>query len=176
MHDDPSTEQESTLHAVVQRIERSQCYVRIGEYPVARAMLLTTLQDAEHALGPTHPVLARILNQFADVELVLGNLAAVAPLMERALAIELLVYGTLHVVTATNFLRLGTWYQLQGATARAAPLISSAYAIRVHLLGADHPATRTCAHMVQIMQLALADPPVPGWYRMLELPQPFHPS
>ena len=78
-----------------------------ADYVQAKDLLLRSVQLAERAHGPSHPLVAPALGNLGNVLLELGELAAARAAQERALAIEEAALGPDHSEVARTLSNLG---------------------------------------------------------------------
>jgi tetratricopeptide (TPR) repeat protein len=111
-----------------------------GNYDHAIVTAKKALIAAENALGPDHPSVAVVLNNFATACYAQGLYEQAEPLYKRSLEIKEKVFGPDHLDVAQSLNNLATLYYAQGLYERAEPLYVHSLEIREQALGSNHPA------------------------------------
>jgi len=93
-------------------------------------------------LGPTHPDVARDLNNLAELYRAQGKYADAEPLYQRALRIVEAALGPAHPHVVTSLNNLALLYSTQGKYAEAEPLYQRSFWTLHNSLGPDHPSVR----------------------------------
>ena len=110
-----------------------------GNFDYAVAVAKTAAVSVEETLGPEHPSVATVLNNFATVYYAQGRYDEAEPLYKRALDIKQRAFGPNHLDVAQGMNNLATLYYAQGKYEDAEPLYRRALEIREQILGTDHP-------------------------------------
>ncbi|MCE9594369.1 MAG: tetratricopeptide repeat protein [Planctomycetes bacterium] len=111
-----------------------------GQVPEAIALFRRALEVRESVLG-NHPLTSETCRSLGGVLAQTGDAAGAAPLFERAVRIDELVFGPNHPVTASSLVGLAGAKEAQGELAAAEPLLRRALAIDETTLGPDEPTT-----------------------------------
>ncbi|MDP8292986.1 MAG: tetratricopeptide repeat protein [Candidatus Orphnella occulta] len=110
-----------------------------GNFDYAIAIAKTAVVSVEETLGPEHPSVATVLNNFATVYYAQGRYDEAEPLYKRALNIKQRAFGPNHLDVAQGMNNLATLYYAQGKYEDAEPLYRRALEIREEILGSEHP-------------------------------------
>jgi serine/threonine-protein kinase len=110
-----------------------------GRYAEARDDYERVLEWYERVLGPDHPLLARPLNDRAELEFDQGRSDAAIPLLERALAILDRAFGPEHQNSSYVVSNLANAKSATDHFAEALPLAERALRIDERVFGRDSP-------------------------------------
>jgi CHAT domain-containing protein/tetratricopeptide (TPR) repeat protein len=112
---------------------------RNGEFAKGKPFIERALMLQEEALGPTHPIVARTLDNLADLESKMGGTEGAISLAERALQIREDRLGQDHPETAASLNTVGTLFWKQGNLQEAAQYFQRALGIIEQTVGTVHP-------------------------------------
>ena len=112
---------------------------RNGEFARGKPFIERALMLQEGSLGPTHPIVARTLDNLADIEMKMGQTEEVIPLAKRALQIRKDRLGSEHPETSASLNTLGTLFWKQGKLSQAAEYFQQALDIIEQSVGSAHP-------------------------------------
>ena len=147
-----------------------------AQFADARALLERALAIAETVYGPSHPEVARRLNNLASTLHDLGSAEDARPLQERALAIAEATHGPDHPDVAIDLHNLALTLLDLGLAAEARPLQERALALTEQDYGPDHSEVavrlNNLAHILR--DLALAEQARPLQERALAIAEAAH--
>ncbi len=107
-------------------------------YEQAEPLLLRTLHIRKQILGPTHPDVARTINNLARLYCMQGKFEQAEPLFQQALPIMELSMGLDHPDLALLLNNLANLSCMQGKYAQAEPLFLRSLHIREQAFGPNH--------------------------------------
>lgn len=111
----------------------------IGRHSDAEVSFKRALTFQEQVLGPSHPMVAEVLQNLAAVLKSQCRYDDAASLAQRSLSIREKVLGRDHPDVASLLNNLANIYVLQKKFAEAEPLYQRALAVQERALGPDHP-------------------------------------
>ena len=112
---------------------------RNGEFAKGKPYIERALMIQEDLLGPTHPIVARTLDNLADLETKMGQTEGAIPLAKRALQIRKDRFGLDHPEISASLKTLGTLFWKQGKLKKAAQSFQQALNIIEQTVGTVHP-------------------------------------
>jgi CHAT domain-containing protein/lipopolysaccharide biosynthesis regulator YciM len=134
-----SAQQSAELEEATRLTQRVILLDEQRQYAVAIPLAERALAIREKVLGKEHPLVARSLNNLADLYRVMGNYRQAEPLYQRSLAIREKVLGKDHPAVASSLNNLGLLYRVMGNYKQAEPLYQRSLAIFEKVLGQEHP-------------------------------------
>jgi tetratricopeptide (TPR) repeat protein len=110
-----------------------------ADYKQAKDLLLRSVQLAERAYGPSHPIATPALGNLGNILLELGDLAAAREAQERVLEIEEATFGPNHPEVAKTLSNLGIVLHELGEPAAAREAVERALGIEEAAYGPQDP-------------------------------------
>ncbi len=140
--------------------------IATGRHSDAEVSFKRALTIQEQVLGPSHPMVAEVLQNLAAVLKAQCRYDDAANLAQRSLSIREKVLGRDHPDVASLLNNLANIYVLQKKFAEAAPLYQRALALQERALGGEHPnVSYTLHNLGYASEAQKRDDEAEGYYR-----------